>query len=236
MVRQVLTIVFCCWCGCLFAQEDDNTFVFKVINPVSKVLIEQEDTVLYTDHTNRIRITVSGKNKLGQVQLEGGELRRNNNYFIATVEEGTEAVLVVYVIKPNGNVDLGASKKIPIIHLPDPVPYVGGVKPDSIINRNELLANDKVYVRLERFNTIKPLPVLSFEMLVMKDTLIDTLVAIGKDFTIQMRRYVQTLKPGIPLYFSSIRCKMPDGEIRKLQDMRLFVDCTLPSVVGREEE
>lgn len=191
-----------------------------------EIIVEEKDSVMYTDHENRIRITVIGKNKLGLVMLEGGEIKKYGNSFIATVKEGTECLLVVYVVKPNGKMELGLSKKYPIVHLRDPVPLIGGVSNDSIILRADALETDFLYALMTRFNKTTRIKVLSFEMKVFVDTSEVYYKSMGDRFSPVMRRHVQALQPGMPLNFTQIICLMPNGVPRKLKDMRIFVDCS----------
>jgi GldM C-terminal domain len=202
------------------------SYNFKVRNPKMEILVEQQDSVMYTDHENRLRIHVKGKNKLGAVVLEGGEISKYGNNFVATVKEGTVCVLVVYIIKPNGKIEIGLTKLYPIIHLSDPTPLIGGVKNDSIILRSDLLASDFLYATMTRFNKTSRIKVVSFEIMVFRDTTEVHYTSMGDRFTPEMRRYVQVLQPGIPLNFTEIICLMPNGKPRKLKDMRIFVDCS----------
>jgi hypothetical protein len=190
-----------------------------------EIIVEQKDTVMYTDHENRLRITIKGKNKLSVVVLEGGEITRHGTNFIAKVKEGDQCILAVYVTKPNGKIELGLSKKIKIVHLVNPIPMIKGVKPDSIIARHELLESDFLYAMMTRFNTTTRLRILSFEMEVFMDTTEVNYKSVGDRFSPEMRRYVQTLQPGVPLNFKQIICLMPNGTPRRLEDMRLFVNC-----------
>jgi GldM C-terminal domain len=212
-----------------FAQDTtdvDYSYHFKVRNPKMEIIVEQRDSVMYTDHENKLRITVTGKNKLGAVVLDGGEISRIGNSFIATVKEGTESVLVVYVAKPNGKMELGLTKKYPIVHLSDPMPIIAGVKHDSIIVRANLLEADFLYATMTRFNKTTRIKILSFEMTVFRDTTEVNYKSTGDRFSPEMRRYVQVLQPGIPLNFTQIICLMPNGKPRRLEDMRVFVDCS----------
>jgi hypothetical protein len=219
----------CCFiCNHGFSQDSSQVgyvYNFTVRNPKMEILVEQKDSVLYTDFENRLRITIKGKNKLSVVVLEGGEITRHGNNFIAKVKEGNQCILAVYVTKPNGKMELGLSKKIKIVHLEAPIPMIKGVKPDSIIAKYELLESDFLYATMTRFNTTTRLQVLSFEMEVFMDTVEVNYKSMGDRFSPEMRRYVQTLQPGVPLNFKQIICLMPNGTPRKLEDMRLFVNC-----------
>ncbi len=219
----------CCFiCSFGFSQDstESYTYNFKVRNPKMEIFVEENDSVMYTDYENRLRITVKGKNKLGVVTLEGGEISKIGNSFTAKVKEGSECLLVVYIMRPNGKMELGLSKKYPIVHLEDPVPMIKGVKSDSIIARHELLESDFLYAIMRRFNQTFRIKILSFEMDVFMDTTEVNYKSLGDRFSPAMRRYVQTLQPGVPLSFKQIICLMPNGTPRKLKDMRLFVDCS----------
>jgi len=220
--------ICCLICSLGFSQDstENYTYNFKVRNPKMEITVEENDSVMYTDYENRLRISVKGKNKLGIVMLEGGEITRNDNRFIARVKEGSQCLLVVYVKKPNGKMELGLSKKYSIVHLEDPVPMIKEVKSDSIIARHELLESDFLYAMMTRFNETTRIKILSFEMEVLMDTTEVRYKSMGDRFSPAMRRYVQTLQPGIPLNFKQIICLMPNGTPRKLKDMRLFVDCS----------
>jgi hypothetical protein len=212
-----------------FAQdstENSYTYNFKVRNPQMEIIVEEKDSVMYTDYDNKLRIHVKGKNKLGVVQLEGGEITRNGNIFTVKVKEGKQCLLVVYVKKPNGKMELGLSKKYSIVHLQEPIPMIKGVKSDSIIPRHELLESDFLYAMMTRFNQTTRLKIISFEMQVFMDTTEVYYKSMGDRFTPAMRRHVQSLQPGVPLIFKEIMCLMPNGIPRKLEDMTLFVDCS----------
>jgi len=212
-----------------FSQEPadtSRTFTFKVRNPKTEISIEEKDSVMYTDYDNELRIRVEGKNKLGPVVLEGGSILRNGNNFIAKLKEGNECVLVVYLIKPNGKLELGLSKIYSIVHLADPEPLIGGVKSDSIITKHELLEANSIYAKLTRFNKATTIKIVSFQMEILIDTTVVSYKSMGEKFSPDMRRYIQLLKPGIPLNFTQIICMMPNGQPRKLRDMKIFVDCS----------
>jgi hypothetical protein len=110
--------------------------------------------------------------------------------------------------------------------LSDPEPYIGGVKSDSIIHKTEALNKDHLYAKMTRFKKTYRLKILHFELPVLVDTSVVVLNSLGDKFSPEMRRYVQRLKPGIPLNFTNIYCVMPNGKARKLKDMLVFVDCT----------
>jgi hypothetical protein len=197
-----------------------------VRNPKTEITIEEKDSVMYTDYDNQLRIRVGGKNKLGPVVIDGGFILRNGNNFTVKVKEGTACVLAVYLLKPNGKIELGLSKSYTIVHLEDPAPLIGGVKSDSIITKHELLEANSMYAKMTRFNKTTTIRILSFEMQVFMDTLEVNYKSMGERFSPEMRRYMQQLKPGVPLKFTEIICQMPNGTPRKLKNMNLFVDCS----------
>ncbi len=213
------------------AQEADTgkyLYNFKVRNPKMIITILEKDTVLYTDHKNKLKITITGKNKISHVELRGGSIKKSGDCYIVTVSEGSEAVLAVFIIKPNGKRELGASKTYPIIHLKDPESFFGDVRGDSIILREDLLKRDKMYALLNRFGRTYPLRIVSYEMVVFRDALMVPYPSYGNQLSPEMRRYIQVLQPGQPLYFENIYCQMPNGQVRKLKDMLLYVDCRKP--------
>lgn len=218
-----------CWLFVLgmggFAQNN-TTMTFKVRENKPVVHIGLKDTVFYTDHNNVFSIDVSGNSSLGRVELEGGKIARKGNRFCVRVDKGDSAVLIVYVKKTDGTSTLGKSKLYPIVHLPNPVSEIKGVKNDSIINRADLQHEGLMKVKLSRFNKTRALPVVSFGLIVPDDNRQDTLTSDRDKLSHGMRNYIRSLKPGIPLQFVNILCRMPSGEIRKLAPMRLFVDFT----------
>jgi hypothetical protein len=221
----------------VFSQETGDTaytYTFKVRNPKTEIIVEEKDSVMYTDFDNHLRIRVEGKNKLGPVVLEGGAILRNGNHFIAKLKEGSTCVLAVYLVKPNGKIELGLSKTYTIIRLADPIPFIGGVRPDSIITKHGLLEANSMYATMTRFNKTTLIKILSFEMQVFMDTVEVNYKSTGDHFSPDMRRYMQILQPGVPLNFRQIICLMPNGQARKLRDMRLFVDCSPRCVSAKE--
>lgn len=213
-------------CYCQDTTKVNYTYTFKVRSPKSDIIVHYEDTAIYTDHKNHFKIEVEGKFKLGVVNLEGGKIQQSGNSFIATVNEGTEAVLVVYLLNPNGKMELGLSKTYKIVHLQQPYPVLANVKADSIAHRNDILKNDFLMAKMNRFNKDYNLKVISFKMEVLIDTSIVKLNSVGDRFSPEMRRHVMALKPGIPLNFTDIFCVMPNGTPRRLKDMTIFVDCS----------
>jgi len=228
-VKRVLFFILCVGFTLVNAQTESDsayTYTFKVRNPKMEILVEESDTVMYTDFTNRLHITVKGKNKLNVVTLDGGEISRSGDYFKIKVTEGFECVLAIYVQKPNGKVELGLTKKYKIVRLQQPYTLVDGVKGDSIIARHRLIESNQMYAMMTRFNKTGRLKISSFEMVVYADTGEVKYPSIGDKFSPAMRMYIHNLKPGVPLYFKNIICIMPNGEPRKLNDMTMFVDCT----------
>jgi hypothetical protein len=230
MIKKALTF---CICSLSFffleAQTESDsafTYSFKVRNPKMEIVVEESDTVMYTDFTNRLHITVKGKNKLNVVTLLGGEISRSGDYFKVKVTEGFECVLAIYVQKPNGKVELGLTKKYKIVRLQQPYSLVDGVKGDSVIARHRLIESNQMYAMMTRFNKTGRLKISSFEMVVLADTGEVKYPSIGDKFSPAMRMYIHNLKPGVPLSFKNIICIMPNGEPRKLNDMTLFVDCS----------
>lgn len=232
----ILMIISIAWVSGFSQTEFDSTgtYTFKVNNPKTEIMVEQKDSVMYTDWDNPLRIRVDGKNKLGPVVVDGGSILRNGNNFIVKVKEGNRCVLAVYIQKPNGKIELGLSRTYQIVYLEDPVPLIGGVKPDSIIRKHELLEANGMYAKLTRFKKTTPVKIISFEMQVFMDTLEVNYTSMGERFSPEMRRYMQQLKPGVPLNFTQIICQMPNGAPRRLRDMKLFVDCSPRCVSAKE--
>ncbi|MCB0429973.1 MAG: hypothetical protein H6585_08465 [Flavobacteriales bacterium] len=214
----------CMWPFCVVGQETSMLNI-RVRYPVSVVTVDMPDTVLYTDHVNPVKVEITGKDHLASVQLLGGEMHGAKGTYTAFVKEGTEAVLLVTSRKPNGKLQVAYSKNLPIVHLADPVPMIGGVKHDSIIRREDMLATGKLYAKLNRFGTTNVLQILSFDMLAFNGVSFDTLSSASERLTPEMRRTLYYLKDGNPVYFENISCRMPDGETRRLKSMRIFVDC-----------
>jgi hypothetical protein len=207
---------------------------FHVRNSHSRYQVFPADSILWAEVDNPITIRAKGKKKEISVLLQGGQLKKapgNDSLFSARVDDTVSmALLTISERLEGGKLKLVYTKPYTIKRIAPPVLYVCGVKTDSVIDKQQLIEDDILYAKSERYKF--KLLIRSFDMINVKENSYDTLHSRNNHFSIEQRRQIYRLQPGNMLYFENILCQMPTGEVVKLRSVQLFVDETNKYKVG----
>jgi hypothetical protein len=212
----------------------DSTFIFKVRNPQAEVSIFPADTILWKGQKNLIRVRITPGHTIGSVTLDNGTIRGSDTSYTATVRNGRTALLSVYERLPNGTLRLCLTKLYYIEKNPEPEVNVCGITADSVADKQDLILTNKVMATWEAKNLI--LPVLSFRMISLnKEGVSDTLISYNDMFTPDMRNRIHSMNEGSTIRFEEVICMMPNGKMKKLDPIQIFIAKTNKYNVGKRE-
>ncbi len=205
----------------VFAISQTGTTI-KIKKTIWKISISPEtDSILWIDKKNELEVKVEGGNNY-YVEIRDGKIKnKENQYFIEVFTEGA-ATLTVYEKLPNKKMKPLYTKLFEVKRIPEPIPYVCGVKADSVIDKLQMV-HDNVLTAFDSFNK-KVLPVVGFEMIFSFSGQSDTLKSYDNHFTLDMKRRIYYLTSGSILYFENVKCAMPDGKVKELKPFEIFVN------------
>lgn len=227
MKKIIILLIFVSFAESQFAQ--DTTATIKIKKTKWKVLITSNDSILWIDKENHVSIAVEGGMNYC-VNIKDGKINCNrNNYTIQVFQEGT-AILTVYEKLPNKRLRTLHTKLYQVKRIPDPVPYVCGVKSDSVIDKLQII-HDNIVTITHPFYKLE-LPVLGFEVIFSIAGKADTLTSKNNHFTMDMRKRIYYLPSGSILYFENVYCEMPDGKVKKIKPFEIFITETNKYKVG----
>ncbi len=207
----------------------DSLLVFKVRNPVSEYTLIPNDSVLASEKKTNIKIRSSSKEKPFKVTMEGARIKRADSIFSIYPDSSQAALLTILEYQKNKWRPV-KTKLYKIKHPPEPVVIVCGVKADSVIDKQQLIQEDKVAVYAAQYKSY--LPVKGFELIYVNGDSMDTLKSANSHFTLDMRRRIHLLKPGDLIYFEKVRCQLPDGKLKTMRAIQIFIDETNKFKVG----
>lgn len=207
----------------------DTVLIFKVRNPVSEYTLIPNDSVLPSEKKTNIKIRSSNKEKPFKVSMEGARIKRTDSIFSIYPDSSQAALLTILEYQKNRWRPV-KTKLYKIKHPAEPVIIVCGVKADSVIDRQQLIQEDKVAVYAAQYKSY--LPVKGFELIYVNGDAMDTLKSANSHFTLDMRRRIHLLKPGDLIYFEKVKCQLPDGKFRILKPIQLYIDETNKFKVG----
>ncbi len=206
---------------------------FKVDKPDVKISINPNDSTFWVERNNHLYISVEeGKSKIGHVRLSEGTIRKiGPNEYVASFDTVCETVLKVYEIQPNGKSKLAFSRPYKVIAKPLPVITVAGVKADSAVGIKRLLHLASLEADLAN-SSVRP-AVMGFKLLVSIGGAQKTMSTVGNKLSLAMRNEIRRLAPGQMLEFRDIQVKMPDGDVKVIESVAVFLVETDEYNVGR---
>lgn len=207
-----------------FVKGQDSISVFKVVKSKTNYIISPSNNVLWIGVDNRICIKTEGEGKIAKVEIPGATILQKDNCYTIRVTSGSghEAVLSVYEALPGGKTQLALNKKYNIVSMPVPEILVCNVKSDSAIDKFSLMAVGKLTAKLKGTN--EKLKVVSFEMQSGNQSKIDTLKSTNDKLTVEMKRVIDTMKPGSLIFFNNIICGNAKGDLLPPQSVRIFLN------------
>ena len=227
MKKYIFIITFILQSILLLAQGTNTTI--KIKRTKWNVLVSPDDSILWINKNNQLKINVEGGNNY-YVNIKDGKIKcQGNKYNIQVTTEGA-AMLTIYEKLPKKKMKPLYTKLYQVKRIPDPVAYVCGVKADSVIDKMQIINENEVSAT-HPFYKIQ-LPVLGFDVIFTIGGKIDTLTSTNNHFTIDMRKRIYYLASGSILYFDNVYCGMPDGKIQKIKPFEVFVTETNKYKVG----
>lgn len=219
------------WSGLIRVKKPDGTwdqYPFKqeymVAAPSAAVFLEKMN-VFYIGVDNPISISAAGVAPSDlQPSLSGGTMTSAGKpgSYIVRVSGGTEANLNVSA-KLNGSAKSMGAFKFRIKRVPDPVAYVGNIKGDGQMTRNELQNQSGVFARMENFDFDLSFKVVSFVMSMNVNGVFVEKKANGPGITPEMKSLLGGAKPGNKVFFEQVTVQGPDGTLRKIPGVNIKV-------------
>jgi hypothetical protein len=204
------------------AQQQNKTLVFKVRAQPTECSIICKDKLLL-ELNNPIQVKVTGRNKDIKVVISGGQIisRQGDIYYVRFLRPGA-SVISVYLNTPKGR-KLIATQQLPV---KNPVVYFCGIEIDSS-SKYLNLKGTQFYAYSEHFK--KKMPVVSFEMYYVDDTLVKNIqpIILKSDtcmLSAEMKKRVLSFQPNHNyMYFYNIVCQVPDGSKRILDPIEFHI-------------
>ena len=193
------------------------------------ISVVSTDTVLWIDKENILQITVEGGSNY-LIDIKDAKWKAAGNKYLVKVFDEGATTITVFEKLPNNKMKPVYTKLYKVKRIPDPVPYVCGVKADSVIDKEQLI-NENNLTAINPLNK-KAVPVKGFDLIFSYADQSDTLRSTDNHFTLAMKRRIYYLAPGSMLYFDNVYCSMPDGKVHKLQPIEIYIDETNKYKVG----
>jgi len=210
------------------AQQSGKTVVFKVRAQPTECSIRCEGDFFPLEIINPVHIELKGRNKAIRVVATGGQLMsvKGDTYYFRFTRPGATAISV-YLDTPTGRKLLATKQQL----VKNPDVYFCGIRVDST-SKYLNIRGSHFYAYSDYYK--KELPIISFEMYYVDDTLRKKIepVFLRSDTCMlspQMKKIVFSFQPNHNyMYFHKIICRVPDGSKRMLDpvEFRIMEDTT----------
>lgn len=205
------------------AQSPGNTAVFKVRAQPTECTILCEGDFFPLEITNPVRIHVTGRNQNINVVVVGGQILsiKDDTYYIRFTRPGA-TVISVYLKTSSGAKLIATKQQV----VKSPTIYFCGIQVDSS-SRYLKIRGCNFYAYSDY--TKKEMPVVSFEMNYVDDTLVKKIqpVILKSDTCVlsaEMKKKIFNFQPHHNyMYFSNIICQVPDGSKRMLDPIEFRI-------------
>ena len=219
------------WAGLIRVKKPDGAYEsypfkgeYMVASPSAAVFLEKMN-VFYIGVDNPITISAAGVAPSSlSPSFTGGTLKSNGKpgSYIVNVSGGTEATLNIGA-KLNGSNKSMGSFKFRIKRVPDPVAYVGSIKADGVMSKNELLGQGGLIVKMENFDFDLKFTVVSFVLSVSVNGMFVDKKSMGPGLTAEMKTMLGAAKAGNRVFFEQVTVKGPDGTLRKIPGVNIKI-------------
>lgn len=222
-VRTFILVALMCQWVVNIAQ--DSSYVFPINATEAKIHVFPNDTVLLLGMNNPIQIALEGEGKIVGVKLIGGSIVRKDDYYIARVDSGEQAVLNVYYKGIDNRNHLGMSRHYSVFEMPKPQPLVCGIQPNQASNTADIIRRNNIVVHWA-YPADMILPVLSFDMRYYnkQNKRFETLHSDNDRLTRLMISAISRRNDGDVLLFENITYMMPDKQIQQGQATIYVID------------
>ena len=203
-------------------STEQDTFRVKAV--VSKVTVIPERSFLYLNENNLFRITYTGKNKLGRMELKGGTIDKKDSLYNFKATEGTSAILVIYEKLKNGTEKIAFTCTYKLFGREVPRVSLDGVPNDSVEDKFTIIALGKLRAK-PKYGS-EEYVITSFKIYIKNGNKFDTLSAKGNQLTLEMKRKIDSMdvrKNGGILMFENIKAVGPGGRVVDLPPLRIYM-------------
>ena len=208
-------------CGVRLAAQQD-TFMVKAVQ--TKVTVLPEKFFLYLKEDNLFRITYTGKNKMGRVELRGGTATKKDSLYNLTATSGASVILVVYEKLKNGTEQVAYTHSYKLFARETPLVYLDNVPNDSFADKFTVIALGRLRP-ITKYGS-DAYVVTSFTMYFKNGSRFDTLHATGNQMTLEMKKRVDAMdvkNKGGMLLFDDIKAKDANGKEIELPPLRIYL-------------
>ena len=218
------------WAGVIKVKAPDGSYKrypFKAsyrLAPPSVSVSPDKMNVFYRGVDNPVTVSAAGfANDDLIVSGSGVSISKSGKGYIARPSSGgaKEASVTVSAKTSSGTKSLG-SVKFRCKDIPTPLGMVAGKIGDEALSKGEIGLIGAVSAKLENFDFDLPFPVISFELTTISSSgLLITKTANGNICSEDMKKMLKNAKPTQRFAFENMRCKMPDGTVRKIPGVTL---------------
>lgn len=238
MIKKTIAVVILLCPALLGAQEDEKdggTYTLTVDKPESEIIITPSDSLLWYDSPNYIKIEITGKNEINEVEVDNGQAEfLGNGVYKITLESPGSTLITIHELLPNGDVQIGYTKPYTVLEKPKPEVFVCDVKNDSTIDVKHLTTIGKLNAKIPGTQLIPP--ILGFQMVFPNGTEMDTLTSNGDYLTPAMKQHIYKMEPGRLLYFINIQLQMPDATLYTVPFVQVYLADTDQYSVGYRKD
>ncbi|MDP4266780.1 MAG: GldM family protein [Bacteroidota bacterium] len=197
-----------------FSQNSKNVVSISATKfNVLYVGVDNPLTIAVSDYSPD-KITVSINNSCTITDSKNGE------YIVKAMKPGTATITVKSSETNNvlGTMDFKVKK------IPDPIAHIGNInKKDNKITNEALISAGGITLTLEDFNFDVKFEIVSFDMITVGKTKPEIKTATGSQFSNDMIKKIKKLKSEEKINFENIKVKCPDGEIRKVNNLKFEI-------------
>jgi hypothetical protein len=220
MTRILLLLLLTTFCR---AQERGKTVVFKVRAQPTACSISFDNDFFPLEILNAVHVKLEGRNRNIKVFAAGGQLMsvKEDTYYFRFLKPGATNISV-YLYTPTGRELLVTKQQL----VKNPAIYFCGIRVDSS-SKYLNIRGSNFYAYSDYYK--KEMPVISFEMYYVDDTLVKKIqpVFLKSDTCMlspQMKKIVFSFQPNHNyMYFHNIICRVPDGSKRLLDPVEFQI-------------
>lgn len=159
------------------------------------------------------------------VELKGGTVTKSGTRpgaYILRVEQGFSTDLSVWYMKDSAKYSAG-SYHLRIKKIPDPVTYVGNIRHEGIMLKNDLQNISGVFTRMENFDFDYAFRPQSFTMSLFHDSTWTDYKATGPACTPEMKAALKSAMPEDKIIFHEVVTMGLDSSLRKTNAVLITV-------------
>jgi len=218
-----LSIALSLQSGAQQTSENSGTYVYKVLGRQDSMEVVFRDSLFVIGLPNVGIIKPKTGTRVGRIQLQGGDIYREGNRIEIKPYKASRMNLTIYAWE-NGTQKLAYSKIITVTARSLPVVYIGNVRQDSIIKKEELMTDVGILIRQDELHRSLWFVVQSFSLEFRKGDKVITLISYSNRLTPLMRKYAARQPEGTPLRIRNVNYIDNLNELNTLKRATIFVD------------